>query len=447
MGIGRGVWVGWRHGLFGLLVAGLALIPPAVPAAPGAPVARRTPTEILFQAFTWDAAVDGKKHVWYRHLEAVAPQLRRAGMTHVWFPPVSRSVGPQGYMPGDLYDLGEGDELGDNRTLYGNRAELVSAVRAMKRLGMMPLCDAVLNHRCASHQEDGIWNVFHHRSGKARWERWALAKDDYRGTGAADSGEDFGAAPDLDHANPRVQADLVEWLRWMRTEIGFDGIRFDFTKGYAPQYARHYAEASGSRFSVGEYWTSMGYDGDKLLPNQDGHRQALADWVDGTGGKISTFDFTTKGLLQEACRTRRFDWLRGRDGRAAGFLGWWPGRAVTFLDNHDTGSTQAHWPFPSERVLEGYAYLLTHPGMPSVFWDHMFSWGGEVRGAIEAMCRLRHEAGLHRESKLEILEARHELYAARIDGKVAMKLGAADWSPGSGWTLQLSGHQYAIWTR
>ena len=26
-----------------------------------------------------------------------------------------------------------------------------------------------------------------------------------------------------------------------------------------------------------------------------------------------------------------------------GLLGWMPSHAVTFLDNHDTGSTQAHW--------------------------------------------------------------------------------------------------------
>ncbi len=35
---------------------------------------------------------------------------------------------------------------------------------------------------------------------------------------------------------------------------------------------------------------------------------------------------------------------------------------VTFIDNHDTGSTQQHWPFPSEHVGQGYAYIFTHPG-------------------------------------------------------------------------------------
>ncbi len=51
-------------------------------------------------------------------------------------------------------------------------------------------------------------------------------------------------------------------------------------------------------------------------------------------------------------------------GKAPGLMGWWPGMAVTFTENHDTGSTQQHWPFPSHNVGIGYAYILTHPGEP-----------------------------------------------------------------------------------
>jgi hypothetical protein len=46
--------------------------------------------------------------------------------------------------------------------------------------------------------------------------------------------------------------------------------------------------------------------------------------------------------------------------------GWWPQKAVTFLDNHDTGSTQQHWNFPDDKIVMGYAYILTHPGMPCI---------------------------------------------------------------------------------
>ena len=56
------------------------------------------------------------------------------------------------------------------------------------------------------------------------------------------------------------------------------------------------------------------------------------------------------GILQEACGRSEFWRLVDKRGRAPGVIGLWPGRAVTFLDNHDTGSTQAHWPFPSDKV-------------------------------------------------------------------------------------------------
>jgi len=44
----------------------------------------------------------------------------------------------------------------------------------------------------------------------------------------------------------------------------------------------------------------------------------------------------------------------------------WPAKAVTFIDNHDTGSTQHMWPFPADKVMQGYAYILTHPGTPMI---------------------------------------------------------------------------------
>ena len=67
----------------------------------------------------------------------------------------------------------------------------------------------------------------------------------------------------------------------------------------------------------------------------------------------------------------------------------WPTRAVTFIDNHDTGSTQKHWPFPSDHVGAGYAYIFTHPGLPCVFWDHYFTWGAELHKTIETLAEVR----------------------------------------------------------
>jgi alpha-amylase len=432
------------------LTAGVDAEPaPALHAAARPDAARRPAhaTEIVFQAFTWNAEVGGQRGVWYRHLAPLADELAAAGVTHVWFPPASRSVSPQGYMPGDLYDLGSGDAPGDNRTLYGNQAELVACVKAFHARGMACLADVVLNHRCASHQEAGVWNVFHHPSGRAMWERWALARGDYGGTGQADTGADFAPAPDVDHANARVRDDIVEWLAWMRRAIGFDGFRFDFSKGYAPRFVKEYLERTSTSFAIGEYWSSMDYSGATLEPQQDSHRQLLCDWIDGTGGMACAFDFTTKGLLQEAVGRGEYWRLKDRHGKAAGLLGWWPARSVTFLDNHDTGSTQAHWPFPRDGVLAGYAYILTHPGLPAIFWDHLRSWDPAVRETIVRLARLRHDLGLSRESRLEILLADQTRYAARVDGKVTLLLGQDGWQPGEGWRPRLSGPGFRIWTR
>lgn len=33
-------------------------------------------------------------------------------------------------------------------------------------------------------------------------------------------------------------------------------------------------------------------------------------------------------------------------------------------------------------VLQGYAYILTHPGQPCVFYDHLYEWGEDMKKAI-----------------------------------------------------------------
>jgi len=407
----------------------------------------RPPVEILFQAFPWDAAVNGQKHVWYRHLQTKVDDLADTGVTQVWFPPAQRSVAPQGYMPGDWYDLGHGDALGHNRTLYGNKDELKSCIAAFRSRGIDCLGDIVVNHRCGSAQDSsGNWNIYHFPSGKALWEQWAIVGGDTGGQGAADTGDDFGAAPDVDMTNARVRTDIVEWLEWLKSEVGFTGWRFDFSKGYAGDYVKQFVDGSGVDFAVGEYWTSMNYDGSYMLPDQNSHRQKLCDWIDATEGSARVFDFTTKGLLQEACRTGEFWRLRDGQGKAAGLIGWWPDRACTFIDNHDTGSSQAHWPFPGDKVLQGYAYIMTHPGAPTIFWDHYYAWGLHHHDVIKALAALRCELGINRTSHLAILLAEQGRYVAVIDGHCILRIGG-NYTPDGDWQQRISTDGFTVWVK
>ena len=96
----------------------------------------------------------------------------------------------------------------------------------------------------------------------------------------------------------------------------------------------------------------------------------------------------------------------------------------------------------------GYAYLLTHPGMPCVFWSHFFDWGTPTRRRIDRLIRVRKLAGLHADSRVEIRAAKQGLYAAVIDGRVAMKLGSHGLvAAGGGWRLAADGDRFAVWMR
>ncbi len=398
---------------------------------------------IMLQSFGWNSTAYNTTGKWYDFLSEKADDIAKTGITMIWLPPVVRSVSQQGYMPTDYYDLGKEG----NSTYYGNLGSLSSCIKKLHEKNLYVIADIVINHRCAGKQdENGIWNVYHFGSGLAQWENWAICGDDnqFNGSGNNDTGAEYGAAPDIDHVNKNVRKDIKVWMNWMR-ELGFDGWRYDFVKGYSSNYIKEYNEATNTEFSVGEYWTSLVYESpNNPAYNQDSHRQQLCDWLDKAGDNTTAFDFTTKGILQVAVNGQYWR-LKDKDGKASGLIGWWPEKAVTFIDNHDTGSVQNHWPFPSEKVIQGYAYILTHPGIPCVFWEHLYDWG--LKSEISKMIHLRKSLKINSKSVLKILKAEDGLYAAMIDNKLVVKLGSKDYNPGSEFNLKLTGNQYTIWVK
>ena len=396
--------------------------------------------EVLLQGFHWESC----NNDWYRIVKERVPQIAAAGFTGVWLPPPSNSIAPQGYLPCDLYDL-------DSK--YGSGEDLKDLLATIHEHGMHAIADIVINHRCANARGSGnAWNRWEGQ--RMAWDERAITTDNraFQGQGNPGSGDDFHAAPNLDHSQEFVREDLKEWMGWLTDEVGFDSLRFDFTKGYAGNYVGEYIEACGPEFAVGEFWDALAYGEGGLEYDQGGHRQRTIDWVDRTGGRSAAFDFTTKGILQDACAHGELWRLIDASGKPPGVLGHWPSHAVTFTDNHDTGSTQAHWPFQSSKILWGYAYILTHPGTPCVFWDHVFDWGPNVSAELLALVKARQDAGVTSRSPVKIIKAESGLYCARVTGKAAelfMKIGDRDWSPRtSGFPageVAASGPGYAVW--
>ncbi|XP_050943744.1 probable alpha-amylase 2 isoform X2 [Cucumis melo] len=395
----------------------------------------RNGREILFQAFNWES----HKCDWSGNLECKVHDIAKSGFTSAWLPPPTHSIAPQGYLPQNLYSL---------NSSYGSEDMLKALLLKMKQCKVRAMADIVINHR--------VGTVVGHGGMHNRFDGILLPWDEHAvtscsgGLGNRSTGDNFHGVPNIDHTQPFVRRDIIAWLKWLRSSVGFQDFRFDFARGFSAKFVKEYIEAAKPMFSIGEYWDSCNYNGHDLDYNQalnaDGHRQRIINWIDGTGQLSAAFDFTTKGVLQEAVKGQLWRLCDCR-GKPPGVMGWWPSRAVTFLDNHDTGSTQAHWPFPANHIMEGYAYILTHPGIPTVFYDHFYDWGDSVHDEIVKLIDIRKHQDINSRSSVKILEARSDLYSAIIGENLCMKIGDGSWCPGTEWTLATYGCRYAVWQK
>jgi len=191
---------------------------------------------------------------------------------------------------------------------------------------------------------------------------------------------------------------------------------------------------------------AYGSDG-RLAYDQNAHRQRLVDWVHSTGDRAAAFDFTTKGILQEAVKSSELWRLKDSNGRPAGMIGVLPQKAVTFIDNHDT---QNKWPFPPDKLLQGYAYILTHPGIPTIFYDHFVD--GSLKSKTQNLMAIRKRNSINANSNCTIITAEGDLYMAVIDENIVMKIGSRFdvgnlAPPTPQFRIVAFGNDYCVWER
>ncbi|MBI5243864.1 MAG: alpha-amylase [Elusimicrobia bacterium] len=382
---------------------------------------------VMLQGFHWESH---QAYPWWNVVASKAGDISSSGIDMVWLPPSSEAQSDEGYLPSRLYV---------QTSHYGTQDQLKGAVSALHGRGVKALADIVINHRVGTKGwadfEEPAWGPEAVVSG----DEWPGAK------GHPDTGKGFHAGRDIDHTNAAVQKSLNNWLLWMKSEIGYDGWRYDFVRGFGSRYLSAYNDATSPSFAVAEVWDDFD------INNANAHRQQLCDWIDSTGGRVAAFDFTTKAVLQHAVSAGEYWRLGDKDGKPSGLIGWWPAKAVTFLDNHDTGASsggsggQNAWPFPGDKILQGYAYIMTHPGVPCLYWPHFYDWG--IHDQLNALIQARKAAGVNATSSVSIQAADTSKYAAIVGGKLAVKIGPGDWSPGAGWELAAYGKDYAVWTK
>ena len=393
--------------------------------------------DIMLQAFGWDVHTQSSvtsEGGLYNYLKNRASGYAASGFNVIWLPPPSKSTGGVGYIPTELFNF--------SQTVYGSETQLRALLTALNTSSprIHPMADIVVNHRGGTTN----WTDFTNPT----WDCKSITSTDeanfvtitgVRPCGTPDTGEDFNGGRDLDHSNIQVQNGVKEYLTRLKA-LGFDSWRWDVAKGFSAGYFGDYINSSSPYASVGEYW--------------DGNSATLKSWINGTGNRSAAFDFALYyNALQPAINSGNYAALAGNPGLAGQF--GYADKAVTFIDNHDTFVKPGSF-VTSDNIMKGYAYILTHPGIPCVFFPHYYGGTYKKDGvtvvytanktAIDQLMAIRKNNGINAYSSVAVSNT-SGFYSATIDNKVVVKIGPGLWNPGTGWTLKASGTDYAIWEK
>lgn len=103
--------------------------------------------DFLMQGWYWDYPKTINGYIWADTIKNKALELKNAGFTYVWLPPLSRASSgsfSNGYDVKDLYDLGE---YGLGSTGFGSRSRVNNLITQFNNVGMKAVADVVYNHR------------------------------------------------------------------------------------------------------------------------------------------------------------------------------------------------------------------------------------------------------------------------------------------------------------
>jgi len=307
---------------------------------------------VMIQGFMWESHQKGKnkgeggyeyevdwQYNWYSHLKSKIEELRNAKFDMIWLPPPSQGEGA-GYHPHEYYNFSNN---------YGSEIQHRELIDELLKNGIEPVADIVINHRNGS----GGWATFKNPEWPSSYicstdEFWFqdpgnLAEEDRKILEEGEKGApdymqsdypNWHGARDLDHTNPNLRADIKAYLDKLK-KFGYRGWRYDMVKGFDAKYIAEYNSSSSPTFAVGEYWDSN--------PNK------LSVWIDGTKlnglpdpaeRASSAFDFSTFELLKHFINSGKYSYLPAitwKDGIYDGLIAINKDKAVTFLENHDTG--------------------------------------------------------------------------------------------------------------
>lgn len=398
---------------------------------------------VMLQGFFWDSFSDTQ----WTNLEAQADELSQY-FSLIWVPQSGKCLetyNTMGYTPYYYFN---------QNSSFGTESQLRSMISTFKAKGIKTIADVVVNH----HNTNG-WFGFPAEVYKGVTYQFQptdiVANDDGGATKTEadkqgislssnyDEGEGWGGMRDLDHKSANVQNIIKAYVRYLKDDLGYQGFRYDMTKGFAASHVADYNDAAGIEFSVGEYW--------------DGNATAVKNWIDAASKKSASFDFAFRYAVRNAIngstngtQTSSQDWtLLGDDKQTTGInisSGKYRQWAVTFVENHDTqyrSASEQNDPIRKD-TLAANAFLLAMPGTPCVFLPHWKAYKQEIKAMIDA----RKAVGITNTSTYSRYLAEASRFGAIVNGEkgdllVVVGNGANTYQPeGERWIKILSGHHY-----
>lgn len=377
---------------------------------------------VMMQYFEW--YLNCNKNLW-NTVKKKGEELSRLGITAIWLPPAYKGIGGEnevGYGVYDLYDLGEFDQKGSIATKYGTKDEYLDAIVGLQQSGLDVYADIVLNHKMGADKlqtikavkcnwedhtkEEGeeetveVWTKFtfpgrNHKYSDFEWNWTHFDGIDYNSrtneialyklknkTWQMDVDKEHGnydylMGADIDFSNQEVIDECMKWGKWYLALTGVNGFRFDAVKHIESNFIRDFiremnAYYDKNLFSVGEYWNA--------------NVNELKNYIERTEGEMSLFDVPLHYNFYQASNSNgEYDLSKILDNT---LMKENPGRAVTFVDNHDTQPGQAlqSW-IPSWFKEIAYSIiLLRREGYPCIFYGDYY---GIQHDNIEPMENLK----------------------------------------------------------
>jgi len=367
---------------------------------------KETPkSDIFMQGFYWNSPPGGN---WYDSLSQVAARLAASGFSGIWFPSPVKGAGggfSMGYDPYDHYDFGEFNQKGSRETRFGSRSELINAINAFHSVGIKVFADAVVRHMMGGEIKtnyecrplhngnyivpDSAYLTFNYPNGSGRFKKDAStfypnSQNCWVDPLFVQIDPIFRFGEWLDHNKDSVRDSLVQWGKYLRNTLGFDGFRLDAVKAIDPAFMAHWLKNTNvGGYAVAELWGSI---------------SEIGNWLNVckniNGGSVSMFDFPLRYELKYMCNNSAGTYdMNNLDNAGlvnAGVSGF---DVATFVENHDFDRVgwdgqidNGHDPVISDKQM-AYAYIIFSEGRPAVFFKDYFDYG--FAGKIDTLNWIR----------------------------------------------------------